>query len=126
MNRKAKSYSLVNIRSEAITDDEYDDVISELVDAVENGQCCLLIAEMLRRKRPDSTHNVKHSDFWVPQLLEKPAAAELSLQDSDEADDSACFVNVGCEIGTILLRMRFLYAARVSLPCGVFQRLAGS
>lgn len=35
-----------------MTDDEYDSVIGELVDAVKNGLCRLPIAELLKRKRP--------------------------------------------------------------------------
>ena len=35
-----------------MTDDVYDSVIGELVDAVKNGHCRLPIAELLKRKRP--------------------------------------------------------------------------
>ena len=35
-----------------MTDDEYDSVISKLIDAVKNGRCRLPIVELLKRKRP--------------------------------------------------------------------------
>lgn len=35
-----------------MTDDEYDVVINELINAVKNGHCRLPIAELLKRKRP--------------------------------------------------------------------------
>lgn len=35
-----------------MTDDEYDVVINELINAVKNGRCRLPIAELLKRKRP--------------------------------------------------------------------------